>query len=301
MDDAPLNLPDACIVRRRSGLAAIEATGAKYSCNDTSLTGDAQGKERRRFKWAPEPPCRPLSWRILFSMNRTVWIIGDSMSSQAAFLLRCMTVAELGGGRWKPPPFSRAIPMSRRDAFHHRVAECARVGADGARICYLPAGTDRGPTVADVLRIAIEHGGARSADVALLNSGAWQMSAGPRGDAYQRALPGELAAVAMHPNSPKLFWRESYAQHFFTPSGVFDRRAGRLANARCSDRPLKQPPILTAVSAAIASLSRIAVLPTWAMSQGLSEAHRGHGDCSHYCNFGGIIHATLDAFVLAAH
>jgi hypothetical protein len=307
LESPPPPLPAACApLPAWRTLSALDRVGIAFLCSDPA----AAGTPRPRYAWAAAPPCAPPPWRALFAPNRTVWVVGDSMSAQTAFVLYCATARDLGSGPMAPPDFGRFLRVSPRDARNSRVTECASVGRHGARLCYLPAGTDGGATVADALRVAIERGGARATDVALLNSVAWQMRKGPAGDAYQRAVAPALAAVANRSGCPRVFWRETYAQHFPTADGVYQANrsdTSRAAAEACAGVPAAQPPILAEVSAAVGALAAVSVLPTWAITQHLGgRAHpagrrQSHSnDCTHYCNFAGVIQATLDAFALAA-
>jgi hypothetical protein len=295
----PISISPACAPNPAAGgLSAVEFTGHKYACNDTGV----DGRSRPRFAWVPAPQCSSGSWSALFRQNRTVWVIGDSMSMQTAFVLQCVASAELPGGstsRWANPAWARFFPSKKRDRVHHRTSACVHMGSGGSALCYVAAGTVGAVSVAGALQILTQHGAARADDLALVNSGAWQMGRAD-GDAYQRRMVEDLKRTASHPDSPRVIWREAFAQHFPTANGVFVRRAGSNPSVKCTGTPSEQPRILAEVARELGAHPRITVLPTWHLTQHLAAAHRGRGDCSHYCNWAGVLQAVLDAFALAS-
>jgi hypothetical protein len=249
-----------------------------------------------------EPQCSGGSWSALFRQNRTVWVIGDSMSMQTAFVLHRIASAELSSGntsRWAKPAWARFVPSTQRDRRNHRVSACVDMGSGGSTLCYVAAGTAGAVSVAGALQILTEHEAARVDDLALLNSGSLQMSQAD-GDAYHRRMVKDLKRTASHPDSPRVIWREAFAQHFLTAHGVFVRRAGSNPSVKCTGAPSEQPLILAEVARELGAHPRITVLPTWHLTQHLAAAHRGRGDCNHYCNWAGVLQAVLDAVVLAS-
>jgi len=297
----PLALPPRCVPDPAAELTPMDYTAARYACNDSAPDAPANPPPRPRFEWHAERPCAQRPWARLFRPNRTVWIVGDSMSMQTALVLHCSLAGAVPAGvdtRWRAPAWTSLIPRSRRDVHNKRTSVCAHLGADGQRLCFLVAGTASAPTVADVLQLAIAHGQARAHDLALVNSGAWQMGR-VSGDAYQRRMVAALIRLSRHADCPRLFWRESYAQHFPTPDGVFTRKSGFNSLVNCTSLPTVQPPVLAEIAAQLRAQAHIHVLPTWRLTQGVPAAHRGNGDCSHYCNWVGVLQATLDAFAHA--
>lgn len=285
---------------------AMVAMSRRYACNNT-----AHGAARPRKTWEPALPCTRRPWSELFSSNRTVWIVGDSTSMQTAWMMHCVvsssSAPESVAEPWDSPKWLHRLAVSGRDMRNHRVPLCARVGL--GRLCFLPAGTDGGLTVARALELAIEHGNARADDVALVNSGVWQMgNAG--GDAYQRRIVVDMLRLAARADCPRLFWRESYAQHFPTRDGVWPGHAIRTSARKqvdCTGQPLEQPRILKEVAAKLGAQPSITVLPTWHLSQHLPAVHHvgawesANLDCTHYCNWSGLHEATLDAFAWAVY
>lgn len=290
-----LQVPARCAPNAALPASAMDSAARAYAC--------ARGQPLR-YEWVPEQPCERRPWSSVLLPNRTVWIIGDSTSMQSAFVLHCSVSSVLAPGRaneqWHKPPWSGHFPAQGRDARNNRTTMCATLGE--SRLCYLPAGSDDGLTVARALALAIAHGNARASDIALMNSGSWQMGKGRRGDAYQRSAVADVAKLGAHPSCPRLIWRETFAQHFPTADGVYTRRLNR-SSARCTGRPAVQPPILDEVATSLRK--HMPVLPAWRLTQNLSEAHVGAAssggqlDCTHYCNLGGVIDATLDALAWA--
>jgi hypothetical protein len=231
-----------------------------------------------------------------------VWVIGDSMSMQTAFVLHCVASAELPGrstSHWANPVWARFVPSTQRDRRNHRTSACVDMGSGGSALCYVAAGTVGAVSVARALQILTEHGAARANDLALLNSGSWQMGRA-NGDAYQRRMVEDLKRTASHPDSPQVIWREAFSQHFPTASGVFAPSIASKPSVKCTGAPSEQPRILAEVARELGAHPRITVLPTWHLTQHLAAAHRGGRDCSHYCNWAGVHQAVLDAFALVS-
>ncbi|KAJ1638079.1 hypothetical protein T492DRAFT_946285 [Pavlovales sp. CCMP2436] len=278
----PLELPARCTLDPSGELQVFDHIGLRYACNDSE-------PDRRRYQWWPKPPCTRPSWARIMRPNRTVWVVGDSMSMQMAFVLHCSLA---GVAEWHPPSWGHLLQISGRDARNHRIAGCA-LSSDGGQLCYLPAGTNA-LTVAAALHVVIEHGNAVSSDVALVNSGVWQMGHA-RGDVYQRKMVESLLKLASHADCPRLFWRESFAQHFPSVDGIWSPQINITATG-CTGRPSAQPPILREVAVKLGAHPRVTVLPSWHSTQHLAAAHYGAGDCSHFCTWSGALQATLDAF-----
>ena len=191
-------------------------------------------------------------------------------------------------------------------------------------------------TVSGALRRIVVRNITRSTDIALINSGSWymgQVSCGSGGlyirdcDAAQAADAQAIVSLAASHAAgvPTLLWRETYASHFDTPTGIYDGAAHdqlrlfvrskgaagskNLSLSRC--KPLRtgatKPAVLANVSAILKERgSGVTVLDTWSLTRNLSVAMHANNpnrgpdelaapDCLHFCSWIGVDETIVEA------
>ena len=258
--------------------------------------------------------------------------------------------------QWRRPSwFWQTTPS---DAFQKRLVSCATAfglnsgsaaSAGSVTLCFIPSaalgrsvleGRDAS-TVSGALRRIVVRNITRSTDIALINSGSWymgQVSCGSGGlyirdcDAAQAADAQAIVSLAASHAAavPTLLWRETYASHFDTPTGIYDGAAHdqlrlfvrskgaagskNLSLSRC--KPLRtgatKPAVLANVSAILKERgSGVTVLDTWSLTRNLSVAMHANNpnrgpdelaapDCLHFCSWIGVDETIVEAVAWAA-
>lgn len=219
--------------------------------------------------------------------------------------------------QWRNPPwFWQTTPS---DAYQKRLVSCAKalgLLSGSVTLCFIPSATLgrsllRGRdavTVSGALRKIVVRNITRSSDLALINSGSWYMgqeSCGSGGlyirdcDAAQAADAQAVNALAISGLSgvPQLLWRETYATHFDTSTGIYDGAAAdqlrifmrtrgaagskNYSLSRC--KPLAawvtKPEVLANVSSILTARgSSVTVLDAWSLTRNLSVATHANSD-----------------------
>ena len=215
--------------------------------------------------------------------------------------------------RWAAPPWAwETTPSDMRMGRRIVCASIASKRGDGLRFCFVGSGTllsyvGEGKTAATVdgaLRRLIAYNLTSSEDYMLINQGSWylnHMQTNCRGvdcDEAQASTAAALVHLARtQPHCPHILWRETFATHFPTTSGLFDRpahdalalwhktqgRAGSNASAGLTCQPYgkpnaQKPAVLANVSAILATEPRrITLLDAWSLTRDMSALHPQHG------------------------
>ena len=302
--------PLACRLRRR----------AHYSCVNVSVVRWSSG--------TPHCGGRPPPLLGTHTGNRTLWIMGDSTSYEVFVEAGCRLEAEADVSiEWRSPRW--AWPTTQPDARTGRIHTCgvatSRRAAAQLMLCFVPAGgtgryhrDGRAYIYAyQALRRLVELNLTSANDVALVNEGAWLAADDePRFHFLAASL---VAAVAAGDRArwPRVLYRECFAQHFPTEGGAYGRANRSNWDDWVTCPPLaegvQKPRALRNVSATLRHGGRrhVEVLDAWELTRPLAASHPGRSsrvvatagnvsasaalDCTHYCTWGGVNAALLDA------
>lgn len=153
--------------------------------------------------------------------GRTTWVIGDSVSQDMAFGLACFLSEYFTSEGHKisdDPATMRTITTSANGK--ELTTWCFNMTTN-TRICSLRA--NKVPRMAGPILRLLPTIASRE-DIVILNLGAWYNYLADGMESLKQDMIQLEAAISAHRRSlpHRLFWRECTAQHFDTPSGMFD-------------------------------------------------------------------------------
>ena len=259
------------------------------SIRSQCVHGLAEGKRLQPQELLPSP------------QNATWWFVGDSTALSHAQAVACALprVSRPDGTKaptWTSPSFSLMLDV------RHRLlpqTTCLHLPYS-RRVCYIPAGARPHKTKTSVSwavgRLFVLNL-TNAADVLVLNAGAWYLGHGDAAAATHlsdvRSLAQTLFEAAggrFHGSDtnrylPRTVWRETFAQHFDTPDGVYSPNVITRNCSRHDDgAAMTKPMLLVKVRDALLAQD-VEVLDGWELTRARQDAHTPSrvGDCTHFC------------------
>jgi hypothetical protein len=228
-------------------------------------------------------PTMALNWSALLG-NRTLWVLGDSLSSQLSISIMCllrkfsdMILYSLDGS-------GKLATGSREDMASKIILEksrCAVLHRLNSRICfrYVSQLPDPG-WLSTVFNLIKKH------DIVLLNIGIH----------FNRenllSYRNNISAVSTFLNGlsakPRVYWIESTTQPFGSGNGLYSVNARQSTN-KCSALPEDGWPLTNwrnLVANPVLQRIKIPIVPFAIATKNAQRAHRGSPDCTHFCNPG---------------
>ena len=271
-------------------------------------------------QWLPDAAPRRVPRLIdAVPLGITLWFIGDSTSIEHAQSAACRIASEdeqTVWTDWYTPDWANGTSgIWSSGGFK---ISCIRGGsstnglragkglpdASERQVCFVPSVSRdaRVSTAASVLQRLQAIRVTRDADLIICNVGAWYMG---HGVDVEPLMLKEVAALlrVLHscpPPCPRILWRETFAQHFDTPDGVY--RPNTLTSMNVSHRDCKaprhdisKPKTLSAVAATLLEAG-IETLDGWQLTKARHYSHVTKKDCTHYCvHEGGRPGSVFDA------
>ena len=291
---------------RRSCDVAFHSRTARYVCKSAQAT---RWVPRRESRDDSERRCTVSDGSGLekaMAPSTTVWFIGDSTALSHAQAAACalwrsgmkLRARATASADWHTPQW--ALPLGVR---HARLAQSVCMHAPlNRRVCYIPCGAlphTLKSGVGRVMRRLLWFNLTQASDLIVANAGAWYMGHGAKLEASHLSDIRDLVTTLRNATDgyfgldrrqrvPHFVWRESFAQHFDTPDGVYRPTA---TPRNCSTRlmsssaaELVKPVLLQRVRGLLLA-NGIAVLDAWELTRTRADAHPPSrvGDCTHYC------------------
>mmetsp|Transcript_8561 Transcript_8561/g.26745 ORF Transcript_8561/g.26745 Transcript_8561/m.26745 type:complete len:380 (-) Transcript_8561:2-1141(-) len=275
-----------------------------------------------RFRWLKR------AWHLL--KGTTILLLGDSISMEHYFALLCelREFSLLGGSEVPPlvPPrlqivnesgvsmhcarFEKALPSvcyAPEDALHcglfNTIGLCPMFNKQ-CRLkpevpCFKPAPPgSRGYILERLSRIFMAAAGDSRELLIVMNAGLHY--------SHNLTLLHDITAMQLNlfaslPQKlrPRIFWRETAAQHWNTSAGIY---MGKISSRQCVNLPLSmvrdpgtsKANIFNRATEPVVSASRdVTILRTWAQSAAFWRGHK-NGDCTHYCLESGLFDSWTD-------
>ena len=352
---SPTNADHTAPLSYSSGIAAhSEALGRGMMCTEAMLGSGGGGlrkvstrtrnpkgcdslKFRYHFRWVTPPQCQKLKGvtyqppqgcvfpeldpaLILRTLgNRTLWIVGDSISRQIFDMWALCTLARFMKSHERGNQDGRGIEKLLKDRMPFRSFDELRAKANGEDLlpckgnCVtfsVPAGPHK--HVAKMCHVWAQReilapGSARcfremrSQDVVLVNIGAWFPSAALSSE-YKAAVQNftQFVANSKPGNRPLVIWRESTQENFPVEGGQFvnyskipDSKRAKKCQSTGGDNNWRNE-----IVKPLAEAAGIPMLPIFQLTDGKNKwAHtlqagtwkQGKLDCNHFCMYSNSI------------